>query len=162
MRARARYGLAILLGAITGLALVKPVLTHEIAAQAISVGPWQTLRGTGSASANPYVRSAVAVAGLYALSAQETIYFTAYRDSAGDALDGRCRYRVSGAAPRARWWSFTLYGDDNYLVDNPQHIYSVPMSRLVPDAAGAIAFEVGGAAQPAGWLPAPASGAYSL
>lgn len=162
MNTRNRYLVAIVAGIALGVACVKPVLLRVVDASALRNGPWRTLPATGSSAANPYVRSAIAVAGLYALSAQETIYFTAYDDSEGHTLDSRCRYAVEGPAPMARWWSFTLYGDDNYLVDNPAHIYSVSMSRLTPDASGAIRFEVGGAAQAQAWLPAPPQGSYSL
>jgi hypothetical protein len=107
-------------------------------------------------------RGAIAIAGLYALSREETVYYTAFTDSEGRELDGRCDYTLAGRPPPSRWWSFTLYGADHYLVDNPAHVYSRHAGNLALESDGGFRIAVSPAPQPRNWLPAPASGGFSI
>mgnify|MGYP001612849531 CR=1 FL=1 len=154
--------LTVLAAAITGALTTKPLIGHLMQQQAIHNGPWTTSNNTGSSDANPWERAAIAIAGLYALSRDEAIYFTAFTDSSGNKLRGDCRYRVRGAAPSARWWSLTLYGADHYLVPNSADVYAQSPASLPPMVDGrfdiAVAPNVTGPAT----LPSPASGAFSL
>jgi len=97
-------------------------------------GAWSLNRAAGSQAAGPYTRAIIARTGLLALSAQEAIYFNLDRDENGRPLDEGCIYEVSGQPLEARWWSLTLYADDNYLARNSDHAYSVDASRLGPGA----------------------------
>jgi hypothetical protein len=99
-------------------------------------GPWRTSLLTGSTQSGPVLRANVALHGLLALNRSETIYYTATTDSAGDALDGRCTYRVTGRDPPARWWSITAYGADDYLIATPSELYSVSKNSIVRRADG--------------------------
>lgn len=161
---RTKLGLAalVIVAIVVGVAAAKPVALHVARHLAVHDGPWQTWAGTGSSHANIYTRAAVALAGLYALTPREAIYYTAFTDSAGRPLDGHCDYRIAGTAPPARWWSLTLYGADNYLVPNAAHRYS--WSGRTLGVATGVAFEIAVSARDAGahWLPAPARGHYSL
>lgn len=116
-------------------------------------GAWMTREQTGSAAADATTRAAVAVSGLLALSRDETIYFTAFTDSDGEALTSRCRYRVHGRALPARWWSITAYGADHFLIPNPARRYSYTMSNLEPEPDGSFALAVGGVATDRNPLP---------
>ena len=150
-------------GIAAGVASVRPAVRFVLDASAIRSGPWATVAGAGSADANFYERAAIAVAGLYALSRQETIYYTAFTDGEGRALDARCDYTLSGKPLPSRWWSFTLYGPDHYLVDNAPGIYSRHAGNLTPEADGSIRIDVSANEQPHNWLPAPrAGGAFSI
>lgn len=151
-----------LAAAATGAVLTKPLLALQIDQQSTRNGPWRTSITTGSAAANPWQRAAVALAGLYALSPQEAVYFTAFTDSSGAALRGECRYRVQGQIPSARWWSVTVYGADHYLVPNPEHRYAQSAGTLPARADGSIDIAVAADASGPGTLPSPASGPYSL
>lgn len=104
-RMRAKLGLAglVVMAIVVGVATAKPVALHVARSLALHDGPWETWAGTGSSRANPYTRAAVALAGLYALTPREAIYYTAFTDSAGRPLDGRCRYRITGTGPAAGW-----------------------------------------------------------
>jgi hypothetical protein len=152
----------VLAAAVTGALAAKPIVAAVLDRTAIRNGPWRTSLTTGSASANPYERAAVAVAGLYALSQDETIYFTAFTDSDGRALVGACDYRLAGRPLPARWWSVTLYGADHYLVENAAGIHSRHARSLELEADGSYVVAVAAARQPRNWLPAPAGGAFSL
>ena len=97
----------------------------------VADGPWRTSLLTGSTQSGAWLRAGVALHGLFALNRGETIYYTATTDSAGDALDGRCTYRITGRDPPARWWSITAYGADDYLIETPSELYSVSQNSIV-------------------------------
>ena len=99
-------------------------------------GPWRTSLLTGSSQGSARLRANVALHGLLALNRSETIYYTAATDSAGDALDGRCTYRITGRDPPARWWSITAYGADDYLIATPSELYSASKNSIVRRADG--------------------------
>lgn len=78
----AAFVVALILGAGSAILLIRSGgLGGDVA-----VGPWETDLTIGSTQADPYTRARVAVAGLLALNRNETIYFTAHRDDAGDKL----------------------------------------------------------------------------
>lgn len=116
-----------------------------------TIGPWSTGTDIGTANASSFTRSVVALRGLLALPGREARYYNAATDSAGEPLDGRCRYRVSGGAIPARWWSLTLYDHAGYLVANEANRFSI-MGMKVPDPAK---WEIAVAPnpQPGLWLP---------
>ena len=161
-----KYGLGwaglVVAALVTGVLSVKPVIGLTMDRLAIQAGAWRTNVATGSAEANPYERAAVAVAGLYALSREETLYYTAFTDSDGRALDGRCEYRLAGRPLPSRWWSLTLYGADHYLVANPANVFSRHANNLEFDADGSFIVPVSAQPQARNWLPAPAQGAFSI
>ncbi|HUS23833.1 MAG TPA: hypothetical protein VM369_02715, partial [Candidatus Binatia bacterium] len=99
---RLAWGGAALAAAIGGALSARPAIEAIAGHGALHNGPWTTMAATGSAHANPSERAAVAVAGIYALSQDEAIYFTAFTDDSGAPLTGRCAYRVHGAPPAAR------------------------------------------------------------
>jgi len=152
----------VIAAAVTGALLTRPLISHLMDRRAIHNGPWRSSATTGSSEANPWERAAVALAGLYALTPQEAIYFTALTDSAGEPLRGECRYTVSGAPPPARWWSLTAYGADHYLVPNPAGRYARHLGNLPTSETGR--FEIAVSAQPPAdnGLPSPPQGPFSL
>lgn len=151
-----------LAAAATGALLTKPLLAHLIDQQSTRNGPWRTSLTTGSPAANPWERAAVALAGLYALSPREAVYFTAFTDSSGAALRGECRYRIQGQAPGARWWSLTVYGADHYLVPNRAQRYAQSAATLPARDDGGVDMVLAADAEGPGALPSPSSGPYSL
>jgi len=68
-------------------------------------------------------RALIAKVGLFALRESEVIYYTAIMDSDGDPLDSNYDYILEGSVPNARYWSYTLYGKDNFMIPNPNKIY---------------------------------------
>lgn len=159
---RWRWAGVVLAGIVAGVLATRPVVEALVERSAVRAGAWRTNVATGSGDANPYERAAIAVAGLYALSKDETVYYTAFTDSDGAPLDGRCDYRLAGGPLPSRWWSLTLYGDDHYLVENPARVHSRHAGNLELEPAGAYVIAVSAQPQPRNWLPAPASGAFSI
>ena len=91
---------------------------------------------TGSVDADPWTRAKVALTGLLALNKSQAIYFSRNTDDAGARLREGCRYKVSGGALPARWWSVTVYADDDYLPLNDDDALSFDATEVKPDAAG--------------------------
>jgi hypothetical protein len=129
----------------------------------VKVGPWETSLLAGSPNADLYTRARVAVVGLLALGRDETIYFVARTDSAGQALRSRCKYRIDGLAPPARWWSLTAYADDHFLFEAPQDRFSLNGATALLDTRGEFHVLTGPTKPPGGaatddnlaWLPTP-------
>ncbi len=118
-----------------------------------AIGPWMTGRDFGTADASAYTRAVVALRGLLALPAHEARYYTAATDDAGRPLDGACRYRMTGGALPAKWWSVTLYDPEGYLVSNPADIYSIGSASLPPAEGAHWAVAIAPSRQAGRWLP---------
>ncbi|BBE32781.1 hypothetical protein SmB9_04390 [Sphingosinicella microcystinivorans] len=165
LRGMMRWGkwlLAIVAGLAAGLCGAWLSVHGGLGAGSAKSGPWVTSATTGSADAGLRTRATVAIAGLLALSAKEAIYFNAEEDSAGAPLDGRCRYRVTGSDPKARWWSITLYGADHFLVANPAQRFSFHMRNVPRAGDGGFAFDVAPTGEGARWLPTGGQARFAL
>lgn len=132
----------------------------------------RTPPGIGTADAPDTLRSAVALAGLGALPADEAVYWSAVIDSRGNELSGARAYRLTIPAdvPARAFWSLSMYerlpDGRLFYVDNPIARYAV--GDRVPDLArnpdGSLTLTI--AARDPGpgsnWLPAPAGKAFTL
>lgn len=155
---------ALVVGTALGLAATWFVTGRGGMGDNVANGPWKTSLVVGSPQSDPYTRARVALHGLLALNRKETIYFTAETDSDGAALNGKCRYEIDGRDPNTRWWSITAYGSDDYLIPNPQNLYSVSQTSVLRQKDGSFRIAVGGAHAPSAdmsWIPA-GSGPFSL
>lgn len=134
---------------------------HTLVAAA---GPWRASLLAGSADADPWTRLRVALGGLLALTRSETLYYLADHDSGGQPLRTRCRYRVHGTPPDARWWSITAYAGDHFLIANDERRYSINGATAALDAQGRFSVSTGPIAPGAGtpWLPTPGDRALLL
>ena len=97
-------------------------------------GNWVHSRAAGSSAADPYTRAIIARAGLLALSAREAVYFSLDQDEHGRPLSESCIYEIQGRPFDARWWSVTLYADDNFLARNGDNAHSIDATRVGNDA----------------------------
>lgn len=131
---RTMLALAVLAGLAAGAA--SAIWTMKRGGLAAVGSGWQTSKLAGAAAADPWTRARVALTGLLALNRSQAIYFTTASDSSGAPLDEACRYRVSGGAMPARWWSVTVYADDDYLPQNEDNALSFDATRVKTDAAG--------------------------
>lgn len=145
-----RHLTTIVAGVAIGVGGAALLLRTQALGADTALGPWTTGGNFGSADAGALTRAVVAMKGLLALPASEARYYTATTDSDGQALDGRCRYRVTGNALPARWWSLTLYDADNYLVRNSAGIFSVA-SPALPETGWQVI--VAPSREGAHWLP---------
>lgn len=136
MKSWHRYAIALVGGLTVGLGAAWALTNGGLSNGAIANGPWTTSLGFGTKTTDPVTRAMVARAGLLALPAKETVYWSARTDAAGAPLDGNCRYRLSGKPLDARWWSVTIYDAKGYLVANPADIWSVNGANVALDAKG--------------------------
>ena len=143
--------------AAIGLAAGAGVAVWQVRAGALgsnlAIGPWTTGTDFGTAQASAKTRAVVALRGLLALPASEARYYTAATDDTGQPLDGRCRYRLSGGALPAKWWSITVYDGAGYLVKNDAGIYSLGSAALGPDEQARWNVVLAPDRQPGHWLP---------
>jgi hypothetical protein len=140
--------LAILLGAGSAAYAIYGLSGGDI----VRNGPWRTDLRAGSPSADNYTRSYVALTGLLALNKNETIYFEATSDSAGEPLDGNCSYRIEGADPDARWWSITVYGHDHLLIPNTANRYAVSQTTVLRATDGKFTIRLSATPEQGNWI----------
>lgn len=129
---------AVIAGVVLGLGSAWGALQFGGAAFTEQYGRWHFSRAAGSSAADPYTRAIIARSGLLALSAREAVYFSLYQDDQGRPLSESCIYELNGRPLDARWWSVTLYADDDFLAQNTDSAHSVDASRAGNDAPWAI------------------------
>lgn len=139
---------ALLVGVVTALLGVR----NQFAAGGVRSGAWQTNASIGSTGAGPYLRAGVALGGLLALNASETVYYTATADDDGRPLSTACQYRLEGTEPDARWWSITAYADDSFLIRGSNGRYSVDKTAVEKGADGSFVVRVGGEPRAGNWI----------
>lgn len=144
---------ALILGGGIGVGSAIAAYENLMSAQSVTNGVWQTNLDVGSSEANPYVRAWVAVHGLLALNQSETIYCNAYTDESGKPFDGDSVYRIEGKAPDARWWSITVYGEDDFLIPNPLNRYSYSGNTVTYDKDGKFTIYLSRSEKPGDWIP---------
>ena len=136
MRQAAAWIAAILIGAVLGLGSAWGALMFARGNASETYGLWAHSRLAGAAAADPYTRAVVAREGLLALSAREALYFHLSRDQDGRPLQEACVYELSAPRIAARWWSVTLYAQDDFLVQNTDHAASIDASRTATSPGG--------------------------
>ena len=145
--------IATLLGVVLGLLSAVYAIDNAMADGAVKNGEWQTNVNMGSPDASSYLRAAIAAKGLMALRREEVIYFYVERDADGDALTADCDYELVGLPPDAHWWSVTVYGEDNFLIDNDWDLYSASGSSLALKDDGSFSIRLSAEQQPGNWIP---------
>jgi len=135
MRKRAIAG-AILAGLILGALSVRLTVFSTAWSGGFEKDGWTGNVNIGSAAADPYLRAIIARVGLLALNKSETVYFNRTTDEKGQPLREDCDYQLNGGALPARWWSITIYADDEYLPVNGQDAASVDVTRIAKDDSG--------------------------
>lgn len=130
-----KTGLATLAGLASGAALAGLLVFGPLDIGGARSGPWHTNLLIGDPSASAMVRAAIARRGLLALNRSETVYFNATTDTTGQRLREDCVYQVSfEQEPDARWWSLTLYAQDDYLAVNGDTAHSVTAEHAAASA----------------------------
>lgn len=133
MAGKSRYIACGVIGLVIGASMAWHATGTAFTDGDVRNGPWSTSLAYGIASADALTRAAVARRGLLALPKTETVYWAATRDSAGQLLDGRCTYHLTGKALDSRWWSVTLYDAEGYLQANKARIWSFSGASLSPE-----------------------------
>jgi hypothetical protein len=79
---------------------------------------------------NSYQRAYISRIGVFALDEKEALYFLSSKDNDGDQLTSDFDYQIIGTPPKGRYWSYTLYGEDYFLVKNVANIYTINKENL--------------------------------
>ncbi len=154
--------LVLVIGVIVGAGSAVVGIKTMVERSAVKNGPWRVLTTAGSRDAGMYTRAAVAVGGLFALDKSETIYYTAFDDNDGQLLRSDCEYTMSGRDIDARWWSFTVYGSDHFLIPNEHDRYAYNANDLAREADGSYKVKLGGTATEGNWIPTGKSGNFNI
>lgn len=162
MKALLYWGGVAILGLLLGLGSVVPGLMLGNPATTLNSGPWVTTLAAGSTDADMYTRARVALFGLLALSKEETMYYRASSDSAGERLSGDCTYVVEGADLAAHWWAITAYRLDGFLIPNDAGIYSFARTTVERGADGRYVVRLSAERQEGNWLPVKAGDDFDL
>ncbi|WP_164516594.1 DUF1214 domain-containing protein [Minwuia thermotolerans] len=123
-------------------------------------GPWRTHATYGEESPTPWLRTAQAMTGLFALPRAQALYFTADTDSRGQPLVEECLYHLTGRPPAGEWWSLALYGRDQFLVADPGRGGAVDAGTVQLRGDGRIEITVGGPPGAANRLAVEGAGGF--
>lgn len=148
------------LGSALAMARLLPG-TNALAFGDVEVGGWRSDFAIGSKAADPYTRARVARYGLLALAKSEAVYFTRAADDDGAPLREDCRYRLSGGAMPAGWWSVTLYDGASMLPANTDSALSIDASRVGAGAWEAVIAPTR-SADAANWISSRNAGTFDL
>ena len=79
---------------------------------------------------NEFRRAVIGKIGLLALRESEVLYYLTSQDSEGRPLSSDYTYQLDGKNFNARYWSYTLYGEDHFLVSNGAKVYSLNLDNI--------------------------------
>jgi hypothetical protein len=128
----------------------------------VAVGAWQALPTIDAETADPYVRARVARTGEIGMGAGEGLTFVVGVDAAGATLRAHCDYRISGRSPTARLWTLSTSDAAGRPGVTPEGRAHLDNRNLLRDGDGRFVIALAATARPGNWLPAPASGAFTL
>lgn len=140
-------------------------------AMRITGNGWMAIGNSLGVYGNDYLQRAfVAYAGLGALPPEEAIYPMAAFDGEGKPLNGASRYVIrfekDQIPPADAFWSLTMYGEDQFFVDNPLQRFALgdrDTLQFNPDGSLDLYVQATspGAEKESNWLPAP-NGAFTM
>jgi len=119
-------------------------------------GQWVTNLAAGTSEASIYTRANIALHGLLALAKSEAVYYQCTGDDKGEQLRANCDYRIEGKSLDARWWSITLYGQDDFLIPNGQKVYSFNTNTVKLNQDGSYVIYLSRSPKEGNWLPSGA------
>lgn len=152
----------IALGAGLGLASARYAVAERPWIGRAQVGAWTTWPKSGARDTDPYMRAYLARGVHLPLGAGEGLELIAERDDAGQPLDGRCRYAVTGVTPPARGWSLGVADPSRGPLQLAVARESFTNAELVRDERGGLRIVAAATPEAGNWLPLPASGRFQL
>ncbi|MDS9470191.1 DUF1254 domain-containing protein [Paracoccus sp. MBLB3053] len=127
---------------------------------------WRTQKNSARFGYDIFQRTATAKGNMFSNVPEETMYFGADFDSAGDRLNGAKAYTLTFPAgqlpPVDGFWSLTLYNEQHFFYPNELNRFSLGTKNksLVTNEDGSLTIYVQnenpGGEKEANWLPAPA------
>lgn len=145
--------LTLLIAAAIGLGATWLTLTRGVAFGALTIGAWTAWPKSGSVDIDPYARAIIARSGELPTGTGDGVAFYSHTDDAGNNLDGRCAFSISGMTPAARYWTVTLYDREGRLVPNTIDRHGFTSAEIVRDVDGRFAISAAPLARSGNWLP---------
>ena len=135
LRAMAIAFLVVFSGALLGIASAYLVIERERPLVAVTIGPWETYPGAGTADADPYSVAIYTRGAKIPLASGEGLELIARKDSTGSFLSPTCRYKISGQTPTARLWTLTATDGTGKLTSDMVGNMAT-MTQMMKDATG--------------------------
>jgi len=134
---------------------------------------WQMVSGTGDYGTNYMFRAAIAYQGLGANLNDDAVYPSIFIDAGGNKFSSDKKYVLhfnkDEIPPVNGFWSLSMYNDKMLFAENPVNRYSMGSLSdppLINNPDGSIDIYIQRdspeSARISNWLPAPASGGFSL
>jgi hypothetical protein len=150
------------LGAGVGLGSAHWAVAGRPVIGRVEVGAWTAWPRSGSREVDPYMRAYLARGVHLPFGSGEGLELIAERDDQGQALDGRCRYRLTGATPTTRGWTIGITDGDGLPFRLPLERTSFTDSEIVRPENGGLAIVASSTPEAGNWLPLPASGRFQI
>ena len=154
MKSFVKISIVVALALILGVGSALWVIHYPPVKPGVRNGAWQTNLEVGGVDADMYLRAYIARIGLFALNKTETVYYHANADSSGEPLTSNCDYRIEGESLPTRWWAITVYGEDHFLIPNPQKRYSFNKNDVKRSENGSYSIYISRAEKDGDWIPA--------
>ena len=152
-------------------AALQNIKTRFLKIGVISSG-WRTnLTAIGTYGTDYLSRAGIAYAGLGANTIEDAVYPTAITDADGKPFSSDNRYilhfNANEVPPVRGFWSLTMYNDKQFFAANPIDRYAIgDRDKLAFNPDGSLDLFIQrdspGKDKEANWLPAPASGAFTM
>ncbi|WP_164985890.1 DUF1214 domain-containing protein [Bosea sp. Tri-44] len=152
----------IALGAGLGLVSARYAVAERPWFGRAQIGAWTTWPNSGARDIDPYMRAYLARGVHLPLGAGEGLELIAKEDDAGQALDARCRYLVSGTTPPARGWSLDVADLAGRSLQSTVERASFTDAEIVRGERGGMRIVLATAPEAGNWLPLPAGGRFQL
>lgn len=152
----------IALGAGLGLVSARYAVAERPWFGRTQVGAWTSWPSSGARDVDPYMRAYLARGVHLPLGAGEGLELIAGEDNAGQPLDARCRYLVSGATPPARGWSLGVADPRGRPLQSRIERGSFTDAEIVRGERGGMRIVLAATPEAGNWLPLPAAGRFQL
>ena len=129
---------------------------------AVRVGSWAAWPDIGQPTPNPYSRAYLARNGHLQLGYAEGLQFTAATDDAGDPLDARCQYRVTGKVPGASFWTLVATDLTGANIAASRELPALHSERVARWDDGGLNASIDASMGPGNWLEIEGTGSFTL
>ena len=125
------------------------------------LGAWDHWEMLGSPLGDPYTKAHMARSGQLPFSPTNALYFEAFRDSEGAALQTSCNYILTGNPLVGDWWTLSLY-QGTRLMDNPAGRLSFNSHNIMRRSDGSYQIALSSTVMPGNWYPLTGSGRFHI
>lgn len=136
-----------------GLTLTRLSVGAAAPMLATRIGVWTFAPRIGAPEIDPYSRARLFADGELPLAAGEGFSLVARRAGNDAVLDRRCRFRLTGAMPQARYWTLTLMDPRGRLLDNLVGRHAFTSAEIIRAHDGTFSIEIGPEPMAGNWLP---------